>query len=345
MFEANSQTWTIPIRITVSPGVPTAETGQSTMVKGGGNQRSHSEFAEGLFGGPSKPVFPGASKKFLRSDLENENFSWQNALNTSLCSSLAYETVSTVRRTAVENWKFDDCQFISTENTECFVASSSQAIVVSFRGTQQTSDWLINLNIATKSTNYGWVHRGFYFALHSVKNQVERALDHFDAQQKKVILTGHSLGGAVATIGAAEWFGKYPISGIYTFGQPAVGFSTLRSSIEVIYPQKFYRFVNDDDIVPQVPPGYRHVGKLYHFDAQGDMRHESFRTVSPVAEDTPTMSRRQFMELQTRLKSARETSVRSNERLERSLTQEGLFPSISDHNINRYIEKILDKLD
>ena len=35
------------------------------------------------------------------------------------------------------------------------------------------------------------------------------------------------------------------------------------------HADSYFRFVNDDDIVPRVPPGYDHAGNLIHFDSQG----------------------------------------------------------------------------
>jgi hypothetical protein len=37
------------------------------------------------------------------------------------------------------------------------------------------------------------------------------------------------------------------------------------------YSRKFIRFVNDDDSLSRVPPGYQHVGRLLHFDPLGNL--------------------------------------------------------------------------
>src|SRR5205823_5194218 len=107
---------------------------------------------------------------------------------------------------------------------------------------------------------YGPVHRGFYYAFADVQALLERRLDDFADRQ--VLLTGHSLGGALAGIAAAEWQATRAIKGIYTFGQPAVGFDRYRAFMGEHYGDCYFRFVNEDDIVPRVPPGYMHVGHL-----------------------------------------------------------------------------------
>jgi hypothetical protein len=64
------------------------------------------------------------------------------------------------------------------------------------------------------------------------------------------MITGHSLGGALATIAAKRLTFKNGISGCYTFGSPRVGndlwISTIRTPI--------YRVVNAADVVTMLPP-------------------------------------------------------------------------------------------
>ena len=74
--------------------------------------------------------------------------------------------------------------------------------------------------------------------------------------------TGHSLGGALATL-AAKLIGKAtPNIAAFTFGQPRVGDPLFAES----YGPKHYRFVTEKDVVPKVPlrgifTRYRHVGQ------------------------------------------------------------------------------------
>ena len=157
------------------------------------------------------------------------------------------------------------------------------------------------------------------------------------------MITGHSLGGATGTIAAAEWRGKYPVSGVYTFGQPAVGFTAFRSFISMRYGNSFRRFVNDDDIVPKVPPGYRHVGKLYHFDSGSGISHERLAEAS-LPDDTPTMTVEQFEQFRAGLQAARSGQAAASESFDASAFQEGFFPSFADHKMDRYIEKVLAQL-
>lgn len=60
------------------------------------------------------------------------------------------------------------------------------------------------------------------------------------------------------------------VQGVYTFGSPRVGNDVFREDINV----KIYRIVNNDDIVPRVPPPgiYAHVGELKFIDSNGIIR-------------------------------------------------------------------------
>lgn len=114
------------------------------------------------------------------------------------------------------------------------VGESTQNIVVSFRGTHDLSNWITNLNFPKTSAypecHNCRVHQGFYQAWESVKapivSEVKRLLQHYPKAQ--IFVTGHSLGGALAALCAAQLGAstqslKDPIEGVYTYGQPRVG--------------------------------------------------------------------------------------------------------------------------
>ena len=81
---------------------------------------------------------------------------------------------------------------------------------------------------------------------------------------RKIWMTGHSQGAALATL-AASRHGQ--IQGLYTFGSPRVGDRDFKRNFRTTA----YRFVNHHDIVAQVPPAaiYCHVGHLRYIDAKG----------------------------------------------------------------------------
>ncbi|MCP4020862.1 MAG: lipase family protein, partial [Desulfobacteraceae bacterium] len=76
-------------------------------------------------------------------------------------------------------------------------------------------------------------------------------LDKDEFQAKPLFISGHSLGGALATIAAKELYHKGGIAACYTFGSPRVGDAEWISSIKT----PFYRLVNAADCVTMLPPG------------------------------------------------------------------------------------------
>ena len=98
--------------------------------------------------------------------------------------------------------------------------------VLAFRGTQQVKDWMTNLDAATTQVCssggrvLGNVHRGFNDAFLSVRAQIGPLLQ--DDEDLPLFITGHSLGGALATL--ATWYlNGDSLAACYTFGAPRVG--------------------------------------------------------------------------------------------------------------------------
>ena len=68
-----------------------------------------------------------------------------------------------------------------------------------------------------------------------------------------IVVTGHSLGGAVASLLGAYLRDMYLKVDIYTFGSPRIGNDAL---VKYIYdqPGKTYRLTHYTDLVPRLPP-------------------------------------------------------------------------------------------
>jgi hypothetical protein len=88
----------------------------------------------------------------------------------------------------------------------------------------------------------------------------------------RLVVTGHSLGGAVATLATAYLRAAGFPADLYTYGSPRVGnlalaeFVTNQAGAE-------YRVTHTDDPVPRLPPisfNYRHVSPEYWVDEGSD---------------------------------------------------------------------------
>lgn len=291
--------------------------------------------AEGLFGGGEPPSIP--DNRFSRESLAATTFDWKTTLSLSLASRQAYGSGAAVIDTVKNLWGVQSCEFFDVDDTQCFVAATDNVVLVAFRGTTSVQDWLADLNIFSTDRPYGTVHRGFRNAFAVVEPQLRAEVQKF--AEKPVLITGHSLGGALAVIAAAEWQGVFDVRWLYTYGQPAVGKGSFPGFMNHHYGAKYIRVVNDDDIVPQIPPTYSHMGRLIHFDPHGGVSGEAEAVVTEATGvgTPPVMSEAAFDQLRARLLAERAGIATDGGE---ALGLEGMFPSFSDHSIERYLLKI-----
>jgi hypothetical protein len=99
-----------------------------------------------------------------------------------------------------------------------------------------------------------------------------------DNPDAKVFITGHSLGGALATLYGAMLFYNAEheitdkLAAIYTFGQPRVGDKEFAKYGETHLKDQYFRVVYCNDIVPRVPFDneifeYKHIGECSYYDS------------------------------------------------------------------------------
>ncbi|KAJ7551741.1 hypothetical protein O6H91_06G026900 [Diphasiastrum complanatum] len=194
------------------------------------------------------------------------------------------------------------------------IAENLPAIVVAFRGTQETSfqNWLADLYFTQLDFNYpsvkdAMVHHGFYSAYHNTTLQphIVAAVQSLLQQRNgfSVMVTGHSMGGALASFCALDLV-NYNIQDVQvvTFGQPRIGNPIFASFYDSSVP-KTIRMTHGHDIIPHLPPyytileerTYHHVARevwIYTVDF-GILTYETTRVCDETGED-PTCSRSVF---------------------------------------------------
>lgn len=148
----------------------------------------------------------------------------------------------------------------TTGNIQGFVGYSAphNAVIAAFRGTVDIKNWISNIQfaqVAYPKCSGCAVHDGFYNAYQevsaTVKAQVQLIVNKY--RTAAIYVTGHSLGGAIATIAALDiksTFGR--LDQFYSYGEPRVGNSAFASYFAGQMP--VYRVIHYADIVPHVPP-------------------------------------------------------------------------------------------
>ncbi|KAI3713788.1 hypothetical protein L1987_72374 [Smallanthus sonchifolius] len=157
------------------------------------------------------------------------------------------------------------------------VADDLDAIVIAFRGTQETSiqNWIADLFWKQLDFDYpgctdGKVHHGFFNAYNNtvvrsgILDGVSRAKEIYG--DLKIMVTGHSMGGAMAAfcgLDLALIYGSKNVQ-VMTFGQPRIGNAAFASYYSEVVPNTF-RVTHDHDLVPHLPPYYQYFPqKTYH---------------------------------------------------------------------------------
>lgn len=200
-----------------------------------------------------------------------------NALCLGETATLAYQDEPVIVRQA-NAWGFNRVRFFSRRETQAFTMANDRVVITAFRGTEpeRLADWVTDADIRPTPALGGQVHEGFYRALNHVYQGVRDTIQEFQDQGQSLWFTGHSLGAALATLAVATLRSAEdkPVYGLYTFGQPRTGDRDFELRFNADLKTRAFRFVNNNDIVPRVPPrkfGYSHVGTFLYFDDEGEL--------------------------------------------------------------------------
>lgn len=165
-------------------------------------------------------------------------------------------------------------------------------LIIAFRGTviakegQSSKSWremflnmICNGLAVADSSHYqskynphayeGMVHPGFAWLIEKFLPDIQDIIKNSNAKQ--ICLTGHSLGGALATLAAYRLINNFPLISVYTFGCPRVGDQDFKEQYTK-YKIKHFRFENKNDIIPHLPPYEEHRNFINSLLSQFDLR-------------------------------------------------------------------------
>lgn len=150
-------------------------------------------------------------------------------------------------------------------------SSSQQAIYVAFRGSESVQNWIDNLDVVL--TPYPLcsgcnVHKGFYEAEQSSIAVIIKEVKSLKSKYPSypVILTGHSLGAALATLTTMDLMvnGVTPVR-MFNYGSPRVGDDAFAAYVSARIVDR-YRVTHHKDMVPHSPMHERftHISGEYY---------------------------------------------------------------------------------
>jgi predicted lipase len=144
------------------------------------------------------------------------------------------------------------------------------SLFISFRGSSNIQNWIDNVQVV-KTYPYEdhdiAVELGFYKAYNYLKPSIFENLKILNSKYKtnNILITGHSLGGAEATLLAYDilkYSPEYNLSYFITFGSPRVGNINFVSDFTSLLVPHLSRITHYYDIVPHVPEeflGFLHI--------------------------------------------------------------------------------------
>jgi hypothetical protein len=163
-------------------------------------------------------------------------------------------------------YTFGDCFVDNACTARGFFATNDERGVLAFRGTEKDNPYDVAADGDVLLIDDGGprVHQGFHRYLQTVWWHVNQLVGAYrkDHPTQDICVTGHSLGGALATLAFA--YLHDPATSLYTFGCPRVGDKAFCDQITAAaQTQPCYRVVDNQDVVTHVPLltaglGYEH---------------------------------------------------------------------------------------
>jgi hypothetical protein len=180
----------------------------------------------------------------------------------------AYESADVIRQTYPKTVLVNSP---GTMDVQYFLEQDNEANTqhVTIRGTANRENFLEDIDFTVHETPGAAIPIAAGFDL--VARQILADMRPRLSKQLKTYVTGHSLGGAVATLLAFYLIEDgYDVGRVVTFGQPrfttAIG---VRSGDLRALSRVLVRVVDENDVVPMLPPGSERTGNFGPFEHIG----------------------------------------------------------------------------
>jgi triacylglycerol lipase len=182
-----------------------------------------------------------------------------------------------------------DIGIAASFETTGIICERSDAVILAFAGTDPVVWETLATDFNIRPTPDKNTHIGFQTALDAALPEVNQAIAKSRSTGKPLLVTGHSLGAALAALAAqfADAAGASPVS-IYVFGMPRVGGERFQVAYNSRLGEKTFRLVHGSDVVARVPMsalGFRHIGRVIQCGAR--QKFNLSEGLSPVGSDDP----------------------------------------------------------
>lgn len=185
----------------------------------------------------------------------------ENAYLMMAASHLAYRFLPGKRERILKNWGFSHVQLFddSSTSTNGFWAEQNEFVLLVFRGTQEPTDILTDVDVVLEPSPSEWkisgrTHRGFTSGALSVRKYAKTAAIYAQKINKPLLLTGHSLGGAIAALTAVELErNQLPVHTVWSFGAPKMGDTDFTRSVQRMLGDRWQTLNQPNDPIPLLP--------------------------------------------------------------------------------------------
>ena len=186
----------------------------------------------------------------------------QRALEMALAAHAAYPD----GRKSIDDLELDSWHPFVEGPIEGFVGSTGKKVILAFRGSTFThgdydtltwmdrafTDWTANFSLNPQQYHSGLVQGSYLTTLRRAWPSITQLLSDHGAKDKNLWISGHSLGGSMATLAGAmcRWEMDLEVAGVYTYGAPKIADEAFAHN----YPAMLYRFENRNDLIVHLPP-------------------------------------------------------------------------------------------